>query len=129
MPDHVDFHKKDLKADVLILDAIEFVAGNGDKLINARADTLTAKPGFKKPFQVQRCLIPATGYFEWQRAGAGIIPFRFTMADNRCFDRPAALRQSLFTSFTDMQRHPEKIQGLLAPFFLSSYVAFLYADM
>lgn len=35
---------------------------------------------------------------------------------NRYFDRPAALCQSLFTTFTDMQRHPEKIQGLLAPF-------------
>ena len=36
---------------------------------------------------------------------------------NRYFDRPAALCQSLFTTFTDMQRHPDKIQGLLAPFF------------
>jgi len=36
---------------------------------------------------------------------------------NRYFDTPAALCQSLFTTFTDMQRHPDKIQGLLAPFF------------
>ena len=35
---------------------------------------------------------------------------------NRYFDRPSALCQSLFTTFTDMQRHPEKIQGLLTPF-------------
>ena len=35
---------------------------------------------------------------------------------NHYFDRPEALCRSLFTTFTDMQRHPEKIQGLLAPF-------------
>jgi hypothetical protein len=31
---------------------------------------------------------------------------------NRYFDRPAALCQALFATFTDMQQHPEKIQGL-----------------
>ncbi len=35
---------------------------------------------------------------------------------NRYFDRPAALCQSLFATFADMQRHPEKICGLLVPF-------------
>ena len=57
----------------------------GDKLTNARAETLTEKPSFKKPFQKQRCLIPADGYYEWQRSGTNKIPFRFTMADNRFF--------------------------------------------
>lgn len=56
-----------------------------DKLINARAETLTEKPSFKKPFQKQRCLIPADGYYEWQKTGQGKIPFRFTMADDRFF--------------------------------------------
>ena len=57
----------------------------GDKLINARAETLTEKPSFKKPFKKQRCLIPADGYYEWQKTGKGKIPFRFTMADDRFF--------------------------------------------
>jgi putative SOS response-associated peptidase YedK len=57
----------------------------GDKLINARAETLTEKVSFKRPFQKQRCLIPADGYYEWQRSGPDKIPFRFTMADPRCF--------------------------------------------
>ena len=57
----------------------------GDKMINARAETLTEKASFKKPFQTQRCLVPATGYFEWQRTGAGKIPFQFSMADDRFF--------------------------------------------
>jgi len=36
---------------------------------------------------------------------------------NRYFDRPAELCHSLFTTFADIQKHPEKIQGLLTPFF------------
>ena len=36
---------------------------------------------------------------------------------NRYFDCPSALCQSLFTTFRDIQQHPEKIQGLLQPFF------------
>ena len=57
----------------------------GDKLTNARAETLTEKPSFKKPFEKQRCLIPCDGYYEWQRSGTSKIPFRFTMADNQFF--------------------------------------------
>lgn len=38
----------------------------GYKMINARADTIMEKPSFKKPFITQRCLIPATGFYEWQ---------------------------------------------------------------
>ena len=57
----------------------------GDKLTNARAETLTEKPSFKKPFEKQRCLIPCDGYFEWQRSDQVKIPFRFTMADDRFF--------------------------------------------
>ena len=57
----------------------------GDKMINARSETLTEKTSFKKPFQKQRCLIPATGYFEWQKTGQGKIPFRFGMGDDGFF--------------------------------------------
>jgi putative SOS response-associated peptidase YedK len=38
--------------------------------INARAETITSKPTFRKPLATQRCLVPATGYFEWVQ-GAG----------------------------------------------------------
>jgi transposase len=42
---------------------------------------------------------------------------RMHSTHNRYFDRPEALCRSLFTTFTDIQRHPEKIHGLLTPFF------------
>nr|WP_317451571.1 SOS response-associated peptidase [Methylobacter psychrophilus] len=44
-------------------------------LINARVETLTEKPSFRKAYQQRRCLIPATGFFEWQITEAGKQPF------------------------------------------------------
>jgi putative SOS response-associated peptidase YedK len=51
--------------------------------INARAETVVSKPTFRKPLSSQRCLVPATGYFEWVestqqggRASLGKQPYR-----------------------------------------------------
>jgi putative SOS response-associated peptidase YedK len=38
----------------------------GNNLINARADTLAAKPSFRSAYKYHRCLIFADGFFEWQ---------------------------------------------------------------
>ena len=40
----------------------------GYSTINARAETVASKPAFRKPLATQRCLVPATGYFEWMAA-------------------------------------------------------------
>ena len=37
----------------------------GNRMINARMETLAEKPSFKRAFAVRRCLLPADGYFEW----------------------------------------------------------------
>jgi putative SOS response-associated peptidase YedK len=39
----------------------------GSRLINARAETVDSKPAFRQAFKRRRCLLPADGYYEWQR--------------------------------------------------------------
>jgi putative SOS response-associated peptidase YedK len=41
----------------------------GSRLINARAETVSEKPSFRRAFARRRCLLPADGYYEWQVAG------------------------------------------------------------
>jgi putative SOS response-associated peptidase YedK len=37
--------------------------------INARAEEIELKPAFRKPFKTQRCLVPASGFYEWKQVG------------------------------------------------------------
>lgn len=43
--------------------------------INARSETAADKPTFRGPFRHHRCLIPASGFFEWKAEGGGKTPF------------------------------------------------------
>ena len=53
--------------------------------INARAETVCDKASFKESFERRRCLIPADGFFEWQRSGKWIQPYYFQMRDESPF--------------------------------------------
>lgn len=48
--------------------------GIGAKMINARAETVTDKPTFKRPLKSQRCLIVADGFYEWPKKGKSKDP-------------------------------------------------------
>ena len=48
---------------------------------NARAETVETKPVFRDAFKRTRCLIPMSGYCEWQATAGGRQPWYFTAAD------------------------------------------------
>ena len=53
----------------------------GARLINARAETVHTKPSYRAAFRSRRCLVPANGWFEWQRTGYGKQPYFLAHAD------------------------------------------------
>ncbi|PZT54112.1 SOS response-associated peptidase [Paenibacillus silvae] len=57
----------------------------GNKMINARAETLAEKPAFKRLISSKRCIIPTNGFYEWQKDGSGKRPMRILMKDDRLF--------------------------------------------
>ena len=61
-------------------------------LINARAETIDEKPSFRGSFRHRRCIIPANGYFEWQKKEGGKQPW---------FIRPAGTGVFLFAGIWD----------------------------
>jgi putative SOS response-associated peptidase YedK len=50
---------------------------------NARAETVTEKSMFRESFQRRRCLVPASGYYEWVDAPDGKQPYYFTRRDGQ----------------------------------------------
>lgn len=44
-------------------------------MINARAETVASKPAYREPFRQGRCLVPASGYFEWRKTNDVRQPF------------------------------------------------------
>jgi len=57
----------------------------GHSLINARAETLGDKPSFKAAYHKRRCLIPATGFYEWQKTENGKQAYHICREDRRLF--------------------------------------------
>jgi putative SOS response-associated peptidase YedK len=51
--------------------------------INARIETVATKPTFRDAFERKRCLIPADGFYEWQRRPDGKLPHFIYSADRR----------------------------------------------
>ena len=57
----------------------------GNRLINARAETIAEKPAFRTPFRKHRCLVLADGFYEWDKKGVQKVPYRVTLKDDRPF--------------------------------------------
>jgi putative SOS response-associated peptidase YedK len=57
----------------------------GYRMINARAETVAEKPAFRRSLASRRCLVPATGFFEWQKHGASKTPYYIRLKDESLF--------------------------------------------
>ncbi|HUL55796.1 MAG TPA: SOS response-associated peptidase [Usitatibacter sp.] len=59
--------------------------GVGTKMINARGESAAAKPAFREAMARRRCLVPATGFFEWKGVPGRKQPFAITLPGRPLF--------------------------------------------
>jgi putative SOS response-associated peptidase YedK len=60
----------------------------GQRMINARAETLLEKPSFKQLVATRRCLVPADGFYEWRREGNRKVPMWIRLKGREPFAFP-----------------------------------------
>jgi len=65
----------------------------GPKPINAKSETAASNPAFRDSFRTRRCLIPATGFYEWHTTPTGKVPQLF---------RPTTPRPLAFAGLWDV---------------------------
>ncbi len=59
--------------------------GVGNRMINARAEGIEAKPAFREAMKSRRCLVPASGFYEWKGAPGRKQPYAITAAGRPLF--------------------------------------------
>lgn len=57
----------------------------GNRMINARAESLGEKPSFRNAYKRRRCLVLASGFYEWRKEGQAKTPYYITREDQRPF--------------------------------------------
>ena len=83
--------------------------------INARAETLSEKPTFKELMQNRRCLVPASGFFEWKKEGKKKIPFYIHLpkiplfAFAGLYDQWAGTHGNLIRTYTIITTAPNEL--------------------
>ena len=72
--------------------------GDGPLIINARSDTVAVKPAFREAVRARRCILPASGFYEWSAGPDGSrLPWYITRRDGR----PMALG-ALYNAWADI---------------------------
>jgi putative SOS response-associated peptidase YedK len=74
----------------------------GYKTINARSETASELPAFREALRKRRCLVPADGFYEWQKTGKTKQPYCFTLADDHLF---------AFAGLWERWRDPKDAEG------------------
>ena len=57
----------------------------GNRMINARAETVAEKPSYRNAYKKRRCLILANGFYEWRKEGSVKTPYFITTEDDSPF--------------------------------------------
>ena len=57
----------------------------GNRMINARAETVAEKPAFRAAYRHRRCIVLADGFYEWHREGSVKTPYYISAADGQPF--------------------------------------------
>lgn len=55
------------------------------KLINARSEAIDNKPSFREAFKKRRCVVLASGFYEWKKTQNGKVPHFITLVDGKLF--------------------------------------------
>lgn len=95
-------------------------------LANARSETLLAKPAFRDAALHRRCLVPADGFFEWEKSGTARLPHYFHLTDHRPFffaglwqqetpDTPAAFAIVTTSANAVLQTIHDRMPVMLGP--------------
>lgn len=82
----------------------------GARMINARAETVAEKPAFRAAFRQRRCLVPADGFYEWQKLDDGPKPRKQAWRIGLRGGPPFA-----FAGLWEMWRPPTPPEGGVAP--------------
>ena len=61
----------------------------GNRMINARAETIAEKPAYRQSFSRRRCLVLASGFYEWRKHANGKTPYFISRADGKPFGMAA----------------------------------------
>lgn len=57
-------------------------SGIGSRMINARSESVAEKPAFQRAVRFRRCIVPASGFYEWRTEGSRKIPHYIRPVDN-----------------------------------------------
>jgi putative SOS response-associated peptidase YedK len=53
----------------------------GGRMINARSESLSDKPAYRNAVRLRRCIVPASGFYEWKPEGAHKVPYYIRLSD------------------------------------------------
>ena len=80
----------------------------GQKMINARAETIQEKPSFRTVFRRQRSIVPVSAFYEWQRQGESKVPHAVVRRDGQ----PLALA-AIWSTWRDPEREEMLTTGAI----------------